>query len=201
MIQCVISDLGKVILFFDNFIFFRKMADYCPFSADDIAERVHRHKELILSFDTGKIEATDFYREVMLKLEAKIGQETFFHIYNDVFSVNPPVLDLLRRLKTNNRLILLSNTDVERFGFIKKEFPEIFLFDGYVLSYEVGYMKPHREIYREALKKARVSAEECVFLDDLTENIEEARRIGMNAILYGPQTDLEVRLKQLNVTL
>jgi putative hydrolase of the HAD superfamily len=199
MINCVISDLGKVILFFDNFIFFQKMAEYCPHSAHDIAERVHRYKDMIRSFDTGKIEPEDFYKETMLKLEAKIRQDTFFRIYNDVFSANPPVLDLLKKLKTNNKLILLSNTDVERFGFIKKKFPEIFLFDDYVLSYEVGYMKPHPEIYIEALKKARVRAEECVFLDDLLENIEGAQRLGMNAILYEPQTDLEHRLKQMNV--
>jgi HAD superfamily hydrolase (TIGR01509 family) len=201
MIQCVISDLGKVLLFFDNFIFFRKMAEYCPYSTRDIAGRVHRHEDIIRSFDTGKIEPEDFYREVIHTLEAKIGQDTFFHIYNDVFSPNPPVLDLLRRLKTNNKLILLSNTDVERFRFIKKKFPEIFLFDDYVLSYEVGYMKPHPEIYIEALKKARARAEECVFLDDLAENIEGGQRLGMNGILYEPQIDLEVRLKQMNVTI
>jgi len=177
------------------------MAEYCPYSYRDIAERVHLHKDIIRSFDTGKTEPEDFYREVIHKLEAKIGQDTFFQIYNDVFSPNPPVLDLLRRLKTNNKLILLSNTDVERFGFIKKKFPEIFLFDDYILSYEVGYIKPHPEIYIEALKKARVRAEECVFLDDLPENIERAQRLGMNVILYGPQIDLEVRLKQMNVTI
>ena len=75
------------------------------------------------------------------------------------------------------------------------------MFDDYILSYEVGYMKPHPEIYIEALKKARARAEECVFLDDLPENIEGAQRLGMNSILYGPQIDLEVKLKQMNVTI
>ena len=201
MVKCVISDLGKVLLFFDNFIFFRKMAECSPLSAEDIAERFHRHRELIRSFDTGKIEPADFYAEVVQKLEANVGEKSFFLMYNDVFSLNPPVLDLLRKLKTNHQTILLSNTDVERFGFIRKKFPEILLFDQYVLSYEVGYMKPHPEIYAEALKKARVPARECVFLDDLPENIEGAQRLGMNAILYGHRTDLEVRLKQLDVAI
>jgi HAD superfamily hydrolase (TIGR01509 family) len=201
MIRCVISDLGKVILFFDNQIFFRKMAEYCPYSAQDIAERVHWHRDLIRSFDTGKIEPAGFYREVIQRLGAKVGQDTFFRVYCDVFSPNPPVLDILRKLKTRYKLVLLSNTDVIRFGFIKKKFPEIFIFDDYVLSYEVGYMKPHPEIYQEALKKARVRAEECVFLDDLPENVTGARRVGMDAILYGPQTDLEARLRKMNVTI
>jgi putative hydrolase of the HAD superfamily len=177
------------------------MGECSPLSAEDIAECFHRHRELIRSFDTGKIEPADFYAEVVQKLEANVGEKSFFLMYNDVFSLNPPVLDLLKKLKTNHQTILLSNTDVERFGFIRKKFPEILLFDQYVLSYEVGYMKPHPEIYAEALKKARVSAKECVFLDDLPENIEGAQRFGMNAILYGHRTDLEVRLKQLDVVI
>jgi epoxide hydrolase-like predicted phosphatase len=199
MISTVISDLGKVILFFDNHIFFRKLAGYCSFSAQDIAARVHWHRDLIRAFDTGRIGPTDFYGEVMQKLEADIGQEVFFRIYCDIFSLNPPVLDLLRRLKTGYRMILLSNTDVERFGFVKKKFPEIFIFDEYVLSYEVGYLKPHPRIYKEALAKADVRAEECVFLDDLQENIEGARNVGMNAILCEPHTDLAAELKKMNV--
>jgi HAD superfamily hydrolase (TIGR01509 family) len=200
MIKCVISDLGKVILFFDNAIFFRKLAEYCPLSAGDIAQRVHKHKDIIQSFDTGKMEPADFYREILMRLNAEIDQKTFFSIYNDVFFLNAPVLELLKRLKTSNKLILLSNTDVERFGFIKTKYPEIFLFDEYVLSYEVGYRKPHPEIYREALRKALVSAQECVFLDDMPENIEGAQKLGMKAILYGPQTDLESSLKQMRVS-
>jgi len=201
MINCVISDLGKVILFFDNSIFFRKIAEHCPYSAQAIAECVHRYRELIRSFDIGGIEPEDFYREVVQKLEAKVGKKSFFRMYSDVFSLNPPVLDLLRRLKTNHKLILLSNTDVVRFGFIQKKFPEIFFFDEYVLSYEVGFMKPHPEIFMRALNKARVRAEECVFLDDLQENIDGAEGVGMNAVLYRPHTDLEAELKQMNVTI
>ena len=199
MITCVISDLGKVVLNFDNHIFFQKMGEYCPYSARDIAERVHRNKDLIRFFDTGRIGPEDFYRKAVQKLQANVERDTFFRMYSDVFSLNPPVLDLLNRLKKQYKLILLSNTDVERFGFIKRKFPEIFFFDAYVLSYEVGYMKPHPRIYKEALLKARSRAEECVFVDDLPENIEGARNAGMNAILYKPYTDLEAELEKMNV--
>lgn len=199
MITCVISDLGKVILNFDNHIFFQKMEEYCPYSAQDIAERVHWYRDMIRFFDTGKIEPDDFYKNAVQRLEAKIEQETFFQIYSDVFFLNPPVLKLLSVLKGRYKLFLLSNTDIERFGFIKKKFPEIFIFDDYILSYEVGYMKPHPQIYKEALKKAHAQPEECVFIDDLRENIRGARDLGMNAILYGPHTDLKADLEKMDV--
>lgn len=201
MIRSVISDLGKVILFFDNHIFFRKMADFCPFQAVDIARRVHWHRDLIRSFDTGEISPEDFYRGVIQRLEADVDQKTFFAIYSDIFSLNTPVLDILIGLKDRYKLILLSNTDIERFGFIRKAFPEILIFDEYVLSFEVGYLKPHPQIYTEALKRAEAPPEECIFIDDMEENIKGAKKIGIDTVLYGTQTDLKAELRNKGLSL
>lgn len=195
MVRSVISDLGKVILFFDNSIFFRKLAEFCPFTAMDIAERVHKNRDLIRSFDTGKISPDGFYREVIKRLDARVDQKTFFTLYCDIFSLNTPVLDVLAGLRGRYKLILLSNTDIKRFGFIRDSFPEIFIFAEYVLSFEVGYLKPHPQIYKEALKKAEARAEECVFIDDLEENIEGAKKVGLETLLYKPQTDLKAELR------
>lgn len=195
MVRSVISDLGKVILFFDNSIFFRKLAEFCPITAMDIAERVHKNRDLIRSFDTGKISPDGFYRKVIKRLDARVDQNTFFTLYCDIFSLNTPVLDVLAGLRGRYRLILLSNTDIKRFGFIRDSFPEIFIFAEYVLSFEVGYLKPHPQIYKEALKKAEARAEECVFIDDIEENIEGAKKVGLETLLYKPQTDLKAELR------
>jgi len=200
MIRCVISDLGRVIIFFDNNIFFEKIANYCPFSKEEIAELTSAHLEIVRSFDEGKITPEEFYNQVTKVLQASIDYDNFYSIYNDVFSLNPPVLEIMQRLKGNYRLVLLSNTDVMRFGFVKKKFPEIMIFDEYVLSYEVGSMKPHPQIYREALKKTGVKAEECIFIDDKEENVEVAQRLGINGIQMGPQTDLEAILQGMDLS-
>jgi len=200
MMKSVISDLGKVILFFDNHIFFKKIANYCSYSEEQIADLVKAHFNLIESFDTGKITPEEFYSGVATKLKAHIDLNNFFTIYNDVFSLNPPVLQIMKRLKPKYNLILLSNTDIRRFGFIKQKFPEILIFNEYVLSYEVGFMKPHPQIYREALAKASAEAGECVFIDDIEENIQAAEALGINAILFKPDTDLEKFLRTLGLT-
>jgi HAD superfamily hydrolase (TIGR01509 family) len=200
MFKCVISDLGKVILHFDNHIFFRKMARYCPYSARDIAGRVHWHKDLIEFFDSGKMEPQDFYHEVRLRLDAEIDQKTFFQIYSDIFSLDRPVLNILKKLKDRYRMVLLSNTDIERFGFVKRKFPEILIFDEYVLSFEVGCLKPNPEIYKAALTKAHARPGESVFIDDLKENIDGAAKMGIRAILFEPQTDLQAELKKMGIS-
>jgi putative hydrolase of the HAD superfamily len=199
-IRCVISDLGKVIIFFDNNIFFAKMTDYCPFSKEEIQELAFTHMDLVKSFDCGRITPLEFFNQVVQNLKASIDYDTFYSIYNDVFSLIPPVLEIMGRLKGNYRLVLLSNTDVMRYDFIKRKFPEIQIFDEYVLSYEVGFMKPHPQIYRQALKKAEAGAEECVFIDDREENIETAVKLGINVIHLKPQTNLESALREMDLS-
>ncbi len=199
-IRCVISDLGKVIIFFDNDIFLKKMMDYSPFSLERMKELVRENFALVESFDRGKMTPERFYQEVVKRFRAKIDYQTFFRIYNDIFSLNPPVLNILKKLKSHCRLVLLSNTDVMRFSFIREKFPEVLFFDAYVLSYEVGHMKPDHRIYSVALKKAEAKAEECLFIDDREENIETALSLGFQAIHFGPQTHLETCFREYGLS-
>jgi epoxide hydrolase-like predicted phosphatase len=200
MIRSVISDLGKVVLFFDNDIFFRKITQYSPFSLGRIKELARANFELVMDFDRGEMTPQQFYEEVIHRFKAKIAVRTFYEIYNDVFSLNQPVLETLKKLRSKYRLVLLSNTDVMRFGFVRQNFPEIFLFDAYVLSYEVGYMKPHPQIYRAALEQAGTKPQECIFIDDMEENIEGAQRLKINTILFTPQTNLEDSLRDYGLS-
>ncbi|NIM90900.1 MAG: HAD-IA family hydrolase [Candidatus Aminicenantes bacterium] len=200
MIQTVISDLGGVIVFFDNQIFYEKMANFSPFAQEEIGKLAFSESGLRESFDKGEITSQEFYTRAVEKLKANIDYDKFFSLYNDVFSLNPPVLEIMKRLKDKYRLILLSNTDVMRFGFVKQEFPEVMIFDEYVLSFEVGFMKPHPQIYREALKKAGTKAEECVFIDDRAENIQAAEELALQGILFEENENLESLLQGINLS-
>ncbi|MGD2245055.1 MAG: HAD family phosphatase [Candidatus Aminicenantes bacterium] len=199
MIKSIISDLGNVVIFFDNFIFFRKISEYSPLSDKEIFERLLAHTEVSRAFDEGKLTPEEFYTQAIAILKAGIDQETFYSLYNDVFDLNPYVLETLKSLRANYRLVLCSNTDESRFGYIKKKFPEIFIFDRYVVSFEVGVLKPHQRIYEAALKEAGSEAEESVFIDDREENIASAERLGFNTILFGRETDLKREFHRIGV--
>ena len=55
-------------------------------------------------------------------------------------------------------------------------------FDTVVISGEVGIRKPDPAIYRLAAEKLGVTAEECVFVDDLASNLLAAQEVGMTTI-------------------
>ena len=58
------------------------------------------------------------------------------------------------------------------------------LFDAVVISGDVGLHKPQPEIYELGAERLGVAATDCVFVDDLRENVAGAEAIGMTAILH-----------------
>jgi len=200
MIRAVISDLGRVVLWFDNNIFLAKLAALAARPFDEVKAAVHGNLELIRRFDLGRLTAEDFRRSVCAAAGTDVDYETFYAIYNDIFILNPPAVDVLRRIHAASyKTALLSNTDPERFGFVRKKFPEILFFDDYVLSYELGLAKPERAIYLEAARRARCRLDECVFIDDMEENVRSAVEAGLSGIHFRPETDLEAELKKLGL--
>jgi putative hydrolase of the HAD superfamily len=58
------------------------------------------------------------------------------------------------------------------------------LFDGVVISGEVGMHKPQPEIFLLGAERAGVEPGDCVFVDDLRQNCEGAEAVGMTAVLH-----------------
>ncbi len=62
-------------------------------------------------------------------------------------------------------------------SFKKRVVPNI-NYDAIVSSYEVGYRKPEKEIYEIAEEKAKVSPDNILFIDDMPEFVQGAKRQG-----------------------
>jgi putative hydrolase of the HAD superfamily len=199
MVSTIISDLGKVVLWFDNTIFYRKMTAYSAKSVDEMRAIVHGSFEFIELFDEGALTPHQFYERAVALLDARLSYDEFVAAYIDVFSRNQPAIDLFIKLKARYKLILLSNTDPLRFGFVRERFPDILFFDDYVLSYEVKALKPDPKIYKEALARAGAPPASCVFVDDMEENIAGAAALGIRIVHYRSDTDLERELLALGI--
>ena len=91
-------------------------------------------------------------------------------------------------------MYFLSNFGKEQFEALYEKLHFFGREDGRVVSYEAHCLKPDDEIYRILLDRYGLKPEECVFLDDVPENVETARRLGFNAIVF---ESLEGALEQL----
>jgi HAD superfamily hydrolase (TIGR01509 family) len=67
---------------------------------------------------------------------------------------------------------IFSNTNGIAIGHIRRRFPFFSRFDGYILSYEVGAMKPSEKIYAAVERATGHAGEAIVYLDDRAENVE-----------------------------
>jgi putative hydrolase of the HAD superfamily len=200
MIHAVISDLGRVVLWFDNNIFLRKLADCAGKPFADVKAIVHGDLELFRRFDGGVVTPYEVFERVTGLVGADMSYEAFFETYNDIFSLNAPAVDVLGSVKAASyKILLLSNTDPERFAFVRRRFPEVLFFDHYVLSYELKLLKPDPAIYLAAVRLAGAEPQECVFIDDMEENIAGAVATGLAGIHYTPATDLAAELRKLGL--
>src|SRR5438309_1687784 len=67
-------------------------------------------------------------------------------------------------------------------GFHDSELAD--LFDAVLISGEIGMRKPDAEIFLRAAELLGLELSECVFVDDLEQNAEGARAVGMEAIVH-----------------
>ncbi len=199
MIRTVIFDLGNVILDFDHRLICERIAEYSQYSTDETYRIGFNSCEFKL-YDEGRIKSEDLFQWVMERFGVDIPYDSFRSIWLDIFSVNDSIGAVLSSLKRNGyHLILLSNTNELHFDYIRENFKVIEVFDDLVLSYKVGYSKPHEKIFREALERTDSSPEDCVYIDDIEEYSKAASNLGINSITYRSTELLTGELKELGV--
>jgi len=108
---------------------------------------------------------------------------------------------ILNELKSLNKVKLyaLTNWSSETFPIAKRRFNMLKSFEGIVVSGEEFTRKPYPQIYEITLKRFGLKPEHCLFIDDSLENVEGARKMGINGLHYHNPSQLKEALQQLNV--
>ena len=89
---------------------------------------------------------------------------------------------------------LLSNGVPEVMRLVRAQRRLADYFDVAIVSYEVGVTKPDPRIYELCLAQLGVPAESALFVDDRADNIEAARRLGIQTLLFrGDESMPELR--------
>ncbi|HZL56217.1 MAG TPA: HAD family phosphatase [Bryobacteraceae bacterium] len=199
MIKAVIFDLGRVIVPFDFRRGYARLEAKCGIPAAEIPVRL-AGTDLVRRFESGCIGAKDFVTEFAAHLKLNIGYDEFCEIWSSIFLPDTLIPEsLLAALAKRYRLVLLSNTNSIHFEGIRNRYPLLRHFHAFVLSYEVGTMKPGRAIYRAALAAAGCAPEECFFTDDILEYVEAARAEGIDAVQFQSGKQIETELRRRGV--
>ena len=193
-IDTLIFDLGKVLVRYD----FRKLlADlkYDEKTAQAVAEAmflspqwtegdrgVKTEEEILQSF----IENNPDYEQEIRQTFQEMGKTISLYSYTK---------DWIKYFKKRGyKLYILSNFSKPLYDRCQKELKFLELMDGGYMSWQIHCLKPEPEIFQKLITDFHIDPSRAVFLDDMMDNVAEARAQGLNAIHF---TGRKQALKQL----
>lgn len=119
---------------------------------------------------------------------------TDFYPYMPPF---PEMYELIKRIKKAGYKVYLLSNATPRFFDRYLDIPALTLMDGYFISALYKLLKPQQEIYEAFCRKFSLNAEECFFIDDMPQNIEGAKKYGMDGHVF-KASDIESLENALN---
>lgn len=123
----------------------------------------------------------------------------FENWYEMLRPLNDTVM-LIKELKNKGfNLYYLSNFHLKAFDYVIKKNEVFKLFDGGVVSFKEKLLKPEKEIYTKILEAYDLKADECIFIDDVFENVEGANKEGIKGIQFKNVKDLRKELNNCGV--
>lgn len=115
------------------------------------------------------------------------------------FKENPDMINLLKELQRQGyQTALLANTFANQ-AAIKRELGYYNLFNPVLLSYEIGVRKPDPRAYQILLSRLQVAPQAILFIDDQPANIEAAKKLGIDGIVFTNKDQLVQELKKRGI--
>jgi len=195
----IVFDLGRVLVDFDYSISSRRIAEQSNIPHQKVRDLID-HSPLLFDYETGTVSTRDFYQAVRKHTGFDDSLENFSLLFADIFTPIPDMVALHRRIRhAGFPTFILSNTNEIAVRHIRGNFPFFAEFDGHVLSYEHGSMKPDPHLYQVTEQLTGRTGSQLLFLDDRTENVDAARQRGWHAIHHTSHETTVAHLKTLNV--
>ena len=195
-IRNIIFDFGGVIINIDHSLPIKEFVRL-GFPDPELVGTDGFQENLIHPFETGHMSAQEFRKRMRSYLKNHVTDQMIDDAWNTILLDIPPSrVELIRSLKANYRLFLLSNTNLIHYERYSKDFrkehdtPLESLFERSYWSFRSGIRKPDPEFYRVVITDNRLKYGETLFIDDTEENIESARAAGLPAFHLKPGTEI-----------
>jgi len=189
MIKTLIFDFGDVFVNLDKPATMREMNKH---KIETLSENLLQVNQ---QYEKGLISSAAFVKSYQTE-HPELQENQFKNSWNAILVDFPEYrYQFLKKLseEQNYRLILLSNTNEIHIDWIKENvsFFEDFkaCFDAFYLSHEINFRKPDAEIYEFVLEQHNLKPQECLFIDDVKENTEAAKKLGIHTWNIDPSQE------------
>ncbi|PIY69014.1 hypothetical protein COY90_02885 [Candidatus Roizmanbacteria bacterium CG_4_10_14_0_8_um_filter_39_9] len=185
MIKHIIFDLGNVLLDQKTVsadVYFASVLGISEMDSKTFYETYHGDA---VKGSVSFVDLVSLYKE---NFKCDLSKEEIYTRYkqlyiHDVKSVNIALIELIKRLKINYSIYMMTNTLQPHFDHwktldINHYFNRLFRSDA------DHFIKPEKESYLYVVNKIGAKAEECIFVDDLAINVRGAKDAGLQGIVY-----------------
>ena len=186
-IKAIIFDCGAVISAPQPKKEIRAMEELAAVDRERFQEAYWRYR---LEYDT-VLTTEEYWRKVFSDCGAVWHEDLLRQLlYHDTRSwtvLNRRMLAFVKLLKALGfKVGLLSNMPTDILKEMRRKFPWLHgnLFDSQIFSCDIKKAKPDPAVFYRSLQELGVEAEETLFIDDMTANIEAARKVGLKTIQY-----------------
>lgn len=193
-------DLGNVLFHFSHARVCQQVSAVSSVPAGDIGAFIDQHNYPVL-LETGAVTIAEIHADFCKSFDVSPSLADVERAASDIFDINAPIIGLLASLvRARHRIGILSNTSrphweflASRYTILKNFFPVV------SLSYELGVMKPDREIYDRSAELAKAVPGKIFFTDDRQDNIDGALAAGWQAVLFENANQLAMELRKRGV--
>jgi putative hydrolase of the HAD superfamily len=185
-IRAVVLDYGEVLCRRAPLENFAPMAQILQVTPERLVERYMQNR---LDYDRGDVTASEYWtgfgRESGVSITPAQVEELDRLDCSLWWDLDPQIVDWVRRLRADGiKAGVISNMFIGLARQIRESAPWVRQFDDYTFSAELRITKPDPRIYRYSLEHLGVDAAQALFLDDRQNNVDGARAIGMEGLLY-----------------
>lgn len=122
-------------------------------------------------------------------------------VFNDMcgfIKIFPYAVDWVQSLKESGlKVFCLSNISGKICDDCAEELEFLNYVDGKILSYEERLIKPDPEIFKCLLDRYGLCADECIFIDDIEQNVIAANELGIHGIVFKNKTQAENEIEMI----
>ncbi len=183
MIRNLIFDLGNVLISFVPSEYLKKK-NYPENIRNTILHDIF-HSDEWRKLDDGEITTSEAIDSIALKSSLK--REEIALIFNSCTDIMFPLDNNVRLLPALKKqgfwVYYLSNFPLDTFEIVKNDYFFFRYFDGGIISSEAKLSKPDVRFYSYFLDTFSLKPEECFFIDDVEENVQVARSLGMKGLV------------------
>ncbi len=122
--------------------------------------------------------------EVWESLGFKGNIEKIEKKYLDTIEINDGFLDFVLSVSKHYKMAIISNDSSRWSKYLREKFDINKYFDVISISGDLKIQKPDERIFQFTIEQLGCKAEDCLYVDDREGNLEVAKKVGMNPVLF-----------------